>query len=149
MACSSLKGKISDMKVIADFESRPHKAVTLVVERGKARNGTSNNCQKRYLGKVEEDYQEEAQKRKVGKKDEGSEERRVRNEIIKEVIKVIQKMDVDKSVENEGKTSERQDFMQRWDCSQVDNEEEEASWQAGKKATKWQNNGTRSNAWKK
>ena len=27
IACSSLKGKISDMKVIEDFESRPHKVV--------------------------------------------------------------------------------------------------------------------------
>ena len=33
-ACSSLKGKISDVKVIEDFESRPHNAVTFVVERG-------------------------------------------------------------------------------------------------------------------
>ena len=37
IACSSLKGKISDMKVMEDFESRPHSAVTIVVERGKAR----------------------------------------------------------------------------------------------------------------
>ena len=29
-ACNSLKGKISKMKVIEDFESRPHKAVYLV-----------------------------------------------------------------------------------------------------------------------
>ena len=35
--CSTLKGRISDMKVIVDFESRPHKAVTFVVERGKDR----------------------------------------------------------------------------------------------------------------
>ena len=37
IACSILKGRISDMKVIEDFESRPHKAVTFVVERGKER----------------------------------------------------------------------------------------------------------------
>ena len=35
--CSGLKGKFSDMKVIEDFETRPHKAVTFVVERGKER----------------------------------------------------------------------------------------------------------------
>ena len=34
-ACSSLKGRISDMKI--DFDSRPHTAVTFVVERGKER----------------------------------------------------------------------------------------------------------------
>ena len=33
-ACSGLKGRNSDMKVIEEFESRPHKAVTFVVERG-------------------------------------------------------------------------------------------------------------------
>ena len=35
IACSGLKGKISDMEVIEDFESRPHKAVAFAVERGK------------------------------------------------------------------------------------------------------------------
>ena len=66
----------------------------------------NKNCLERYLDIVKEDYQEEAQKRKAGKKekeDEGGEERRVKNEILKEVTKGIQKMDVDESVENEGK----------------------------------------------
>ena len=36
-ACSSLKGQISNMKVTEEFESRLHKAVTFVVERGKER----------------------------------------------------------------------------------------------------------------
>ena len=36
-ACSSLKGRISDMQVIEDFESRPRKAVTFVVGKGKER----------------------------------------------------------------------------------------------------------------
>ena len=35
IACNSLKGKISHMKVVEDFESRPHKAVFFVVEREK------------------------------------------------------------------------------------------------------------------
>ena len=40
IARSSLKVKISsDMKVTEDFESRPHKAVTFVVERGKGKTG--------------------------------------------------------------------------------------------------------------
>ena len=34
-ACNSLKGKISQMKVMEDFESKPHKAVSFVVEREK------------------------------------------------------------------------------------------------------------------
>ena len=37
IACSSPKERISDMKVLEDFESRPHRAVTFVVERGKER----------------------------------------------------------------------------------------------------------------
>ena len=41
IACNSLKGKISQMKVVEDFESRPHKAVSFVVEGEKEiRNGT-------------------------------------------------------------------------------------------------------------
>ena len=37
IASSSLKGRISDTQVIEDFEPRPHKAVTFIVERGKER----------------------------------------------------------------------------------------------------------------
>ena len=69
--------------------------------------------------------------REEGEDYEGSGERGDRNEIIKEVIKGIQKMDVDKSVENESKRIGGQDLMQRWDCSQIENEEEEESWQEG------------------
>ena len=35
VASGSLKGKISQMEVVEDFESRPHKVVSSVVERGK------------------------------------------------------------------------------------------------------------------
>ena len=35
-ACSSPEGTILDMQLIEDFESRPHQAVTFIVERGKA-----------------------------------------------------------------------------------------------------------------
>ena len=35
IACNSLKGKNSQMKVVEDFESRPHKAVFFLVERKK------------------------------------------------------------------------------------------------------------------
>ena len=37
IACSSQRGRISDTKVIEDFESRPHNAVTCVVEKGNER----------------------------------------------------------------------------------------------------------------
>ena len=35
IACNSLKGKTSQMEVVGEFVSRPHKVVTIVVERGK------------------------------------------------------------------------------------------------------------------
>ena len=35
IACKSLKGEISQMKVVEDFESRPHKAGSFLVEREK------------------------------------------------------------------------------------------------------------------
>ena len=35
ISCYILKGKILKMKVLEDFESMPHKAVSFVVERGK------------------------------------------------------------------------------------------------------------------
>ena len=39
IACNSLKGKISQMKVVEDFESMPHKAVSFVLLRGKEIQG--------------------------------------------------------------------------------------------------------------
>ena len=69
---------------------------------------------------------------------EGSEERRVRNEIIKEVIKGIQKKAIDESDEsdeNQGKTTGGPDLMRSWNCSQIENEEEKESWkERGQKA---------------
>ena len=37
IACSSPKGQISDMKVIQDFQSRPHKSVCCMIKIGQAR----------------------------------------------------------------------------------------------------------------
>ena len=33
IACNGLQGKISQMEVVEDFELRPHKAVSFLVER--------------------------------------------------------------------------------------------------------------------
>ena len=47
-------------------------------------------------------------------------------------------MDVDESVENESKRIGGQDLMHRWDCSQIENEEEE-NWQEGDQmAEQWE-----------
>ena len=76
IACSSPKGRISDMKVVEDFESRPHTSVTFVVERGKERLAWNEQKLLKALPgyTVEEDYQEEARKRKVEKKEKKAKE---------------------------------------------------------------------------
>ena len=39
IACNSLKGNISQMNVVEDFESRPYKAVTSCSRKGKGEAG--------------------------------------------------------------------------------------------------------------
>ena len=123
IASCGLKGKISDMKVIEDFESRPHKAVTFVSkEERKDRNGTSKNCRRRYLVTLEEDYQEEARKKKEGKK------------------RALEEFDLSESKRTERKNRYKDGIARRLRMKKKR--------KAGKKATKWQNNGKRSNIWK-
>ena len=51
IACSSLKGKVLQMKVMEDFELRPHKAVSFEVEeKRRHRNGSSKKVTKTLLG---------------------------------------------------------------------------------------------------
>ena len=95
IACSSLKGIISDMQVIEDFESRPYKAVTFMVERGKER--------------------QEWNEQKMPKALPGHSGGRLPG----------------RSTEEKGMAFEGQNRKQRWDSSQIENEEEEESWQEG------------------
>ena len=45
VASRSLLGEIKNMEVVEDFESRPHEAVAILVERQKAsRIGVSGSC---------------------------------------------------------------------------------------------------------
>ena len=61
--------------------------------------------------------------REKGEVDEGGEERRIGGQIVKEMVAGIQeKVSMDDGDENDVK-------MRRWDCSQIENEEEEESWQ--------------------
>ena len=48
IASDSPKGQISFVKVVEDFEPRPHKAV--LKEKRRCRNGTSSSCQRCCLG---------------------------------------------------------------------------------------------------
>ena len=65
------------MKVVEDFESRPHKAVSYVSrEKRRCRNGMSRGCLRRCLAAVEGGCQEEAHERNrsrsgCGRQEEG------------------------------------------------------------------------------
>ena len=56
-----LSRKITKMEVVEDFDSRPHKAVSFVVEREtrRYRHGLSRGCLRRCLAMVEAGCQEE------------------------------------------------------------------------------------------
>ena len=103
----SLKGKISKMKVVEDFESRPHKAATFVVERGKEKQEWSGQKLPKALpgfsgGRLPGRSTKEKGKEE-GEGDEGSEERRVRDQIVKEVIAGTQKKAIDEGTEDKVK----------------------------------------------
>ena len=101
------------------------------------------NEQRRYLDQVEgrsPGRSTEEKGREEGEEDKGSGERQIRNEIIKEVIRSSQKIALEESCKNEGKrTGGQKNTMQSWDWSQIENEEEEESWQEGDKmAEQWE-----------
>ena len=89
IACDSLKGKISQMEVLEDFESRPHKAASFF-ESGKE----MQEWNEQKLPKVLPGYSggrlpgrsTKGKGREEGKIDEDSMERQVRNEIAQEVF---------------------------------------------------------------
>ena len=100
------------MKVVEDFESRPHKAVSFVVERDKGGAGMEGG---RLPG--------EAQKKEA---EEDCRERQVRKEIVQEAVAGIQKkasalVDAKPTAQRRG----GQSVKQTWDCSQIENEEDE------------------------
>ena len=130
------------MKVVEDFESRPQKAVSFVVERGKEmQEWNEQRLPKVLLVIVEEGCLEGAQKRKGrdgGEVVEGGEERRIRCHIVKEVVARIQEnVSKDDGAKNDVKRPVGQSFMRSWDCSSIENEEEEESWQEGDQVAQW------------
>ena len=66
IACNSLKGKISQMDVVEDFEQSS--VLLWWKEKRRWRNGTSRSCRRCYPVTVEEGCQEEAQKKNAEKK---------------------------------------------------------------------------------
>ena len=69
IASGSLKGKISQMEVAEDFESRPHnKCLLWLKEKRRCRNGMSRSCRRCFRVAAEEGCQDEAPKKEVEKK---------------------------------------------------------------------------------
>ena len=70
---------------------------------------------------------------------EGSEDRRIKSQMIQEVAAGIQeKVIVHDGVKNNVKRPVEQSFMQSWDCSHIENEEENESWREGDQmAAQW------------
>ena len=106
------------MQVIDDFESRPHKAVTFVVQRGKERQEWNEQKLPKALpgysrGRLPGRSTEE-KGREEGEEGEEREQEQEKNEKIEEGIGSSQKM-----------AFERQNPRQRWDCSQIEIEEKE------------------------
>ena len=102
IACRSLRGEKSLMKVVEDFESRPHKAISFVVERWTEQKlpkvlpgysgGRLPGRSTKEAGREEEKAEEECR------------ERHVRNEIVQEVVA---------GIGNKAKVQEN-------DCSQIE-----------------------------
>ena len=103
----------------------------LCSQKRKGRNGKSNNCRRRYLDFVEEDYQEEARKRKVGKKEKAKKGRR-------KIRKSKKELEALRGWPSRDKTPYKGGITRRLRVKKK---------KVGKKATKWQDNGKRSNIW--
>ena len=79
IACNSLSGNISQLKAAEDFESRPHKAVSFVVER----ESEIQECNEQKLPKVLPGY---SGGREEEEEEKDSRERQVRYGIAQEVV---------------------------------------------------------------
>ena len=130
IACDSLKGKISQVEVVEDFESRPHKAVSFLVESEKE----IKVCSEQKLPKVLPGYcggrlpgrSTKEKGREEGELDEGSEERKIRSEIAQEVVAGIkEKASAHDDAKATAQRAAGQSVEQNWDCSQIEKEEEQ------------------------
>ena len=78
--------------------------------------------------------------REEGEVDEDGEERRIRGQIVQEVVAGIKKkVSVHDGEKDDVERPVGQSFMRSWDCSHVDNEEEEESGREGDQtAAQWE-----------
>ena len=118
------------MEEVKDSESRPHKAVSFVVEsERRCRNGASRRCRRRCQPAAEAGCQEETQKKKgreEGEPNDGRKERKVWSEITQEVVASIKE---EASAQGNAKSIAHRTVGQKvrsnCDCSQIEHEEEE------------------------
>ena len=103
-------------------------------EERNGRNGTSKNCRRRYLDTAEEDYQEEARKRKVGKKEKKAKKANKRRRKMRKSKKEFEAL---RGWPSKDKTPFKGGIARRLRMKKKK--------KVGKKATKWQDNGKRSN----
>ena len=99
------------------------------------------SCRRCCLVTVEESCQEGVQRRgrEEGAVDEDGEERRIRSQIVQEVVAGIkEKVGVHNGDKEAVQRLAGQSVMRSWDCSQIENEEEEESWREGDQmAAQW------------
>ena len=124
-ACSSLKGRISDMQVIEDFESRPHKAVTFVVKRGKAGMERATNAEGINWIQRRKTTRKKHGREKVGKKEKKAKKANKGRRKMRKIEDGIRWPSRDKTP-CKGGTTRRLRMKKK---------------KVGKKATKWQDNG--------
>ena len=121
------------MKVVEDFESRPHEAVSFVVkgERRRCRNGTSRSCRRCclvYSGARLPGRNIKEKGREEGEVDKDGEERKIKKEIAQEVVEGIkEEARAQDEAEEAAQRSAGRSAMRSWDCSHKD-DEEEISW---------------------
>ena len=118
------------MEVAEDFESRPHNQCLLwLTEKRRCRNGVSRGCRRCSRVTAEKGCQDEAPKKEVEKKrreDMNSRGRKVRYEIAQEVFAGIkEKAGGHEDAKSTARRKVGQSVKQSWECSQIENEEEE------------------------
>ena len=150
-AYNSLKGEISQMKVVEAFASRPHKAVSFVVERGKE----IQEWNELKLPKVLPGYSggrlpgrsTKEKGREEGEVDEDGEERRIRGQIVQEVVAGIkEKVSVHDGEKNAVKRPVEQSFMRRWTAHRLTMKKKS---NAGEKGSRWRHSGMKSKNWRR
>ena len=131
IVCNSLQWKISQMKVVEDFESRPHKTDSFVVERvEEIQEWNEQKLPKVLLGDSGGKLPERSTKekgREDGEVDEDSGERRNRSHIAQEVVASIkEKASAHDGIKKAAQRPAGQSFMRSWDSSHIENEEEKS-----------------------